>query len=265
MIDNALVEISVLTTPASQAYYGPVMDSRSPRHIVQKSREVYSKLQQFKQLNGLPPNQIPHFPTEHISQLHIQYMVDMIYFEAKQLRMGLRKNSPMQNAPKPKGKTHAELYYRLEKMNYLLTPLLPEADVSSYYPKLISLISDLDAIRQARRIYTPVGISTGSKKKGNYDVYYQLIKVFGQLQRFCTINMELCPRDGLAIFPMVAKDIDSRDISDAIYAIMAEVGAIKIRLGLKNPTRDFPPKYVNTVDQVYDAAVTAQQLAATIR
>ncbi|RJG50411.1 hypothetical protein [Motilimonas pumila] len=265
VVDNAMIELNMIALPTVPVSTKNALNLKAPHHVLQKSREVYANLQQLKQLKGLDSSPVPYFPTSSIQEADLEQVIDLIYMDIKVLQQAHKVESPKQYAPLPQGTTYTELFVRLDELNQRIVPLLQEEQAIYLYPAVISLISDLDAIRQARKIYDPVAIAAGSTNKQNYDVYYQLVKIHYHLHRFCVLNASLCSSGGINAMAVEGNQIPEDIISDAIYNLMAEVGVIKINMGLNKPTKEFAALQGRDMNKVFDAALTAQNLAATIR
>ena len=71
-VDDAVQTLdAVLTT--YEVSYNPINIShsnRKPRHVLQKGREVFLKLQQVRELNSLPAHSLPEFPVRKICLLY---------------------------------------------------------------------------------------------------------------------------------------------------------------------------------------------------
>ena len=125
-----IIDASLLDVPPEAS---SALDDRRPRHVFQKARSVYERLQTIRYLNGLKRSAMPVIPGRDIKPSDVKVVVESILKDSNELAAlyGLSENRAETIAGK---KTPVDVYRSLMRMAQLINRLdLPPALPNDVY------------------------------------------------------------------------------------------------------------------------------------
>ena len=244
----------------------PALQPRRPRHVLQKAREVLLQVQQLRKLNGLAEKPVPSFPVTEITPGDVKNMVDRVLVDVKGLRGKFSVKKAAAAAPKPSGKTPTNVYAHLTLVGLQVQGLgIPKTVPNSVYRMGITIISDLQLIRKALGHTDTVPMQTGAKRKKPKAVFKRGMEVMAALKELSGKNAKLAVPGGVVMPNVRSGRIKPAHVLDQFNNILAEVGAMKVKLGVKTPTQLAPPASGKTPSDVFDTMSTALALIGGLK
>ncbi len=237
------------------------LTERQPRHVLQKAREVYGDVQKLRKSRGLAENPLPAFPVREVTPADVRELADKILTNVREVRKETGAADPAP-AALPSGKTPTDVYDNLVQAKASITavPVIMPNDV---YQVALTIISDIEKVRKAKKVTAEVPEPAASKGKKPKDVYEVAYKLLGKVKALTEKKGYDIP--GGVIMPnKVSGRITPTDVIDLLNNILAEVGAIKVVVGSTDKTEFAGPQSGKTPSDVYDAMVKAGALLDTL-
>lgn len=257
-------ELNDLPAPTEPA--ATELASRRPRHVLQKARKVLLQVQLLRKINGLTENALPIEPTREIRPADVKEMVDRIAEDVGDLRPIFGVNRMAEPASEPTGRSPTDVYGRLIQTSALVTALgTPEIVPNDVYRVALTILSDLELIRAHRGITDTVELRTGSVEKKPEDVYRTAWQLLAELETLTLRNPEFAIPGGVVLPNPQSVRVVPEDVMDLLNSVLAEISAIKVKLGLQAPTEFAPAQAGKTPSFVYDAVNTALLAVRTLK
>ncbi len=250
----------------------PLPAPRQPRHVVQKAREVMLKLQRLRTLNGLPETPLPLFSTTETTLGDSKKILDQILHDVLDLRHKFIESESIENIINidnkvtnfvafTKDKTPMDIYLNLQHTNDLLDALgLPKTMPNDVYRLAVMINHDLETILIARHRILPPTLGSPSRGKVPDDTYAQGYQVLDRLRAKLNNDKNLSIRGGIVLPNRPQPPLTPGDVLDLENNMLAELGAIKTKVGVTAPTTIPPLIHGKTPSDVFDLMTRAEAL-----
>lgn len=269
-VDKANAELALLhkanQSNAKADKKAPALTERRPRHVLQKAREVLMKVQALRLINGLPEKTVPPFPVREVLPADVKNVVDRIVADVADLRpvFGVTETAPP--SPLPSGKTPTDVYGHLVAAGLQVDGLgIPKSVPNAVYRVALTIISDIEKVRAARGITDPVAMTTGASGKKPKDVFENGVQLLTQIQALTEGNADFAIPNGVVMPNKRSGKIRPAHVMDLLNNALAEISAIKVKVGATTPTELAPPQSGKTPSNVYDAVTTARAMVETLQ
>lgn len=209
---------------------------RKPRHVLQKAREVFQKLQALRYINGLTPNSIDPVPARAITPGDVKVLVDKILSDVKELQSVYGINASPKEAPLPSGKNPTDVYANLIRVSQSLDGLgIPAVVPNDVYQVAQTVVNQLAMIysnAKGKDITVRKMLVQGKSPK---DVYDQAFALVGTLKKLSD-DGRLSVAGGVVLPTRKDNSISPSHVLDLMNVVLAEVNAMKISAGILEPT-----------------------------
>jgi hypothetical protein len=263
VVDNVNAELALLheangSTPKTDKNAAALTDRR-PRHVLQKAREVLIKVQTVRKLNGLAEKPVPAFPVTEVKPADVKAMVERILADVKDLRSKFNVSKTAAAAALPSGKTPTDVYANLAAAGLHIDGLgLPKTVPNEVYQVALTIIGDLKHVASATGMsIDSVAMQSGSKGKKPQDVYAAGFELLAALKVTTEQNPNFAIPAGVVMPNQRAGKVKPAHVMDVLNNALAEIGAIKVKVGAKTATEFAPAQSGKTPSDVYDAVQTA--------
>ncbi|MCP5361952.1 MAG: hypothetical protein H6908_04865 [Hyphomicrobiales bacterium] len=257
----AFHEADFTTIPETGASETPIV---LYRHVLQKARLVFQRVQWLRYINGLPVKDIPAFPVRNITPTDVKHLLDDILSELQELRSnyGIEAVFPVS---RPASASPSEIYLSLNSVEVALNSLgIPELSMNELYQLSNTITSDLEKIRTTEGIVTPVKNAKNATNKSLTDAYDEAFNLLTKLKMLTQTPGYDIPGGVLLPVKLSSGSVSSADLATALNHIIAELGAIKQTVDAKSPTEFSPLESGKTPTDVYNSLVEAQSIVNTL-
>ncbi|WP_089728113.1 hypothetical protein [Candidatus Thiosymbion oneisti] len=239
------------------------LTKRMPRHVLQKTREVYGDVQKLRKLKGLDEKALPSFPVRTVKPADVRGLADKTLADVKEVRKKVGAAAPTA-APLPSGKEPTDVYAELMQVKASIGGLgVPETTPNDAYQVALTIISDIEKVRAAKGIKVAVADPAAAKGKKPKDVYKEAYKLLGKVKALTKKDGYGVP-GGVVMPNKLDGPITPTEVIDILNNILAEVGAIKVAVGATAAT-EFPGKQSGkTPSDVYNALRKAEALVDSL-
>ncbi len=108
VVDNVNGELALMHeangSKAKADKKAPALTKRRPRHVIQKAREVFLKVQELRKINGLSVNQVPTFPVREVRPADVKEIVAAVLKSVRDLRPKFKITKPSPSIALASGK-----------------------------------------------------------------------------------------------------------------------------------------------------------------
>lgn len=231
---------------------------RRPRHVLQNARKVLLQVQLLRKINGLPEKALPPEPTREVRPADVKEMVDRLAEDISELRPIFGVRQIADPISKPSGKSPTDVYSRLSQTSTLVNALgIPEIVPNDVYRVALTIHSDLEMIRSRRGLSDTFEMRSGSIDKIPADVYVIAFQLLAELKKLTARNPEFAIPGGVVLLKNQSGEAAPEDVMNLLNNVLAEISAIKVILGIEQPTEIAPPQAGKTPSHVYDAVQSA--------
>lgn len=238
---------------------------RQPRHVLQKAREVFLKVQQLRRINGLSPELYPAAPLGEVRSADVLRRVHRIRDSLRALRSPFGVRKPYPNIAKRPGMTSAEVFVALAESSRLLDGLgVPRTVPNDEYRIATTIKNGLVTIGTKRGMPSSPRVRKPSKGKTHRDVYERAEELLAALSILTANDADFLIL-GSAIPYRPSGTVRPSHIMNILNILLAEVSAIKAKLRIAAPTRLAPPQAGRTPSNVYDEVSAALDLVDSLK
>ncbi|MCB2261445.1 MAG: hypothetical protein LGR52_00625 [Candidatus Thiosymbion ectosymbiont of Robbea hypermnestra] len=239
------------------------LTERRPRHVLQKTREVYGDVQKLRKLKGLDENALPSFSVRAVTPADVRGLADKTLADVKEVREKSGASAPAA-VPLPSGKKPTDVYANLMQVKASIGGLgIPATVPNDVYRVALAIVSDIEKIRAAKGVTVAVADPAPSKGKAPKDVYGVAYKLLGKVKALTEKDGYGIP-GGVVMLNKVSGCITPAEVIDILNNILAEVGAIKVTVGATAATEFAGAQSGKTPSDVYDALVKAEALVDSL-
>ncbi|MFT7561285.1 MAG: hypothetical protein ACI93R_003211 [Flavobacteriales bacterium] len=268
MVNNIANELTLIhEVNESEVTYSPFeINDRRPRHVIQKAREIYSKVQKLREINDLTVNSIPDFPTSEIKPAHVFEIISLILNDVKELSEPFGVEEDAAKASMPSNKTPNDVYLYLVKISDMIDSLdIPATVPNDVYQLAKTVINDIEIIREKLGVNGNVKLVTGSSGKTPADVYLESRDLLSSIKQLCNKNIRFCLPGGVVVPTSYAGAIKPTHVLDTLNNVLAELGAIKSILAISKPTVLSGAPSGKTPSDVFDVVLSAKRAVDNIK
>ena len=269
VVDNINAELALLleaddsTVPVDAT--APALTPRKPRHVIQKAREVFLKVQLLRRINGLPATELQPFPVRAIKPADVKGMVEAVLADLQGLREPFAVSRTAPPAALPEGKTPTDVYGNLVKVSAKIDGLgMPKIVPNDVYRVALAIVSDLEKVRIARGLTDNTVMQEGAKGKKPKEVYELGVQLLERIAAL-TKNESFAISGGVVLPNKRQGKITPANVIDILNNVQAEVVAMKLAVGADEPTELVAPPAGRTPSDVFNALQTALQMVETLQ
>lgn len=234
------------------------LSPRKPRHVLQKAQEAYIKVQKLRRLNGLSENPVKSIPVRAVVPADVRESVQRIADDLVELREIYGVEAPAQ-VELPQGKKPTDVYRHLVRVSTSLDHLgLPAVVPNDVYRVAQTIVLDLEKImqHQGNTDSIPLIKVSGKKPPQVYDETYVLLQKLADLTKKDGYQIP----GGVVLPPKPTGKIKPLHVMNGLGDAMAEIGAIKYKIGMNTPTKFAPPPGGKTPSDVFAVVKRAQAM-----
>ena len=235
------------------------LTKRQPRHVLQKAQEIYIKVQILRKAKGLSENPVNPIPVRDVQPRDVKGAVDLILKDLSALGpvYGVRA---VGEAPLPTGKIPTDVYGNLVKISGSLNGLgIPPTLPSDVYRLAETVVSDLKLITNHKGLNSTPSFPTDARNKKPRDVYRAVHGVLRKLKTLTAHPLYQIP-GGVVLLTKESARITPPYVMDALNNALAEIGAVKEKVGVRDATRFVPLEIGKTPSDVYNSVKNAEAL-----
>lgn len=241
-----------------------VPNNRKPRHVMQKAREILTRVENLKESQGIAKGEFPVFPTRKVTPKHVREIVLRILDEVQTLRPKYEITTPPPEALLVKGKVPTDVYGNLALIGNMLESLGVRAiQPKDVYRIVLTLIRDLRLVASTLNkpcIVRSVEVVPG---KTHADVYRRTHRMAGRIIGLAKA-MNVDAYFELSVPQRKTGNIEPSDVLDLINNVLADVGAMKAILAEMRATVVAPEQSSKAPSNVYAAVGSADAIVQCI-
>lgn len=237
------------------------LSPRLPRHVLQKARTVYQKIQMLRDINGLLPKAVAEIPVREVTPGDVKKSVDIILAELREIREIYHLDDETQLVALSSAKTPTDVYRELTQIAKSIDALgIPAVVPNDVYQVAQTVIGDLEKIythlEKDLTVITDIEKSSGKKPADAYNASFVLLE---KLQAF-NEQGEYDIKGGVVLPVKKAANLTPTDVMDLLNNALAEIGALKFKMGMSNETELAALEGGKTPSDVFDLVIKAQKL-----
>lgn len=243
----------------------PALTKRRPRHVIQKAREVLLKVQALRKINGLAAKSVPTLPVREVRPADVKNIVTRVLGDIRELRAKFGVSKPSPAASLTTGKTPTDVYGNLLRTGLQLDGLgIPRIVPNDVHQVALTIISDIEMIRAARGLTKKVAFKGGTKRKKPKHVFQHSFKLMQAIKNLSEKKFDFAVPGGVVLPNNRSGRIKPGHVIDLLNKVLAEIAAIKVKLGVTTPTVLAPAQSGKTPSNVFDAVNTALFMVETL-
>lgn len=244
----------------------PAMTERTPRHVLQKSREILLKAQALRLLRGMPEELLPAMPVREITPADVKVQVDAVLVSLRGLAPAFGNPPPPAPTPAVEGKTPADNVVLLNQASLALDGLgLPALMPNDVYRLAVTIVADLEAVRAARGVTTPIVDIDKVAGKKPVDIYLQSFALLSDLKDLVESSPDFAIPKGVILPNRRNAAIKPAHVVDMLNYSVAELTALKAKLGIAKPTELAPAQTGKTPSDSFVVIERARALVASLK
>lgn len=265
---NAQLEVYHIandTTPAADPDR-PAVTERAPRHVLQKGREVLLKAQILRMLRGLPEEAPPPMPVREVTPADVKVQVDAALAALRSLSPAFGNPPPPPPSPLVEGKTPADNVVLLNQASLALDGLgVPALMPNDVFRLALTIVSDLEQIRAARGVTQPVTDIDKPVGKKPMDIYQQSYALLVDLKELVDSSPDFAIPKGVILPNRRTAGVKPANVVDMLNYSVAEIAALKAKLGIAKPTELAPPQSGKTPSDSFVVIERARTMVASLK
>lgn len=225
---------------------------RQPRHVIQQALNLRGKIQVLKRINGVEMTPVTALPVQKITPAHALKEVQAVLDDLMALDSAYGLEAYKPSAKLKENKTPTDVYKNLLRAESMIIQLgIPEVVPNDVYNTALAVTHDIDVLRKARGKTDPVDPPSPSIGKQSADAYSMAFYALKGLQGLTKKPEYQIPTEVL-LPERLKKDITSRDVQQLLLYCLAELSAMKVAVGAKDPMVIPPPAAGQTPSSVFD-------------
>jgi len=262
VVDNINAELALLheannSTP-SRDRKSPGLTTRRPRHVIQAARMVLLKVQALRAINGLTQNPVPPFPVREVLPVDVKQIVERILADIRGLRPKFNVTAPTPKAVLMPGRTPTDVYGNLMRASLQIDGLgIPRVVPNGVYRVAMTIIGDLKKVRAARGIGTKVKFQAGAKHKRPKHVFNRSVELLAAIKSLSAADPVFAIPGGVVMPNKRSGRIRPAHVMELLNNVLAEIGAIKVKVGANIATELAPMPSGKSPSNVFDGVSTA--------
>ncbi|MFZ5609325.1 MAG: hypothetical protein ACOY99_06925 [Pseudomonadota bacterium] len=244
----------------------PPLTQRQPRHVYQKAREVFVKVQKLRGLHQLETRPVPLLAPREVALGDVHRLVKAIRTDLDGLRPAYKVTAiPGEDDDPAQEGTPSDLYAALDMVSRSLDGLgLARQMPNDVLQVALTIIGELEAIRQCRGLAAPPAVAKNTEGKQPKDNYARAFALHQALKTLSESSERFAIPDGVRLLNPRTGPIRPEHVLDLLNNVLADVIALKARLGVRHTLPFAPTQSGATPSHVYDALSLAIVLIETM-
>ncbi len=262
---NQLYKASLSTPPALKSITLP---AKRPRHVYQKAREVFLKIQILRRLNGLQANNLPTTPTQEVTPGDVRNLVDSSRRGLKEIIPLYWVNDSIQEPLKKNSATPTDVYRGLHEVSQLLDGLnIPPVVPNDVYRVALLIQSDMQKLYAARtgKSFDTSGFQTNTSGKTPKDVYEAEYAFLEALKQFSETAENAQIPAGISLPPRETQAINPGKVLELGNSILAEISSLKTVSNAEMQSELPAPPAGKNPSNVYDTITNASLILQALK
>lgn len=232
---------------------------RKPRHVLQKAQEVFTKVQTLRGLKGLTVNPVESIPVQDATPADVKAAVDNVLKNLKDLD-SVYGIDPVAEAALPTDKTPTDAYMNLARISVAIDGLGIPATVPNDVHRIAeTIVGDLLLIVKKKGLNENPTFESGASGKVPADVYAEAHALLAKIKTL-TDKADYTVPGGVTLLNKETVTITPAYVMDALGNVLAEVGAIKNKVGVTEPTKIADLQSGKTPSDAFDSIKHAEAL-----
>lgn len=258
-----LYEATLKKVPATAALN---LTPRRPRHVYSKAREVFTKTQMLRQLNGLPENSLPPLPAGEITPGDVRALVMLVSRDVTSVLPAYWAQASDAVPKKRVSATPTDVYQGLHKLSQQLDGLGLPAVVPNDVHRIARMISaGLADVYRARSGKAFANLSRGNAQgKSPVDAYNEGYAFLVALKAFTETTEGADLPGGIVLPNRPSGRITPTAVMELANTIYADLGSLKVVSGASMDGGLAKPSAGMTPSNVYDEFLLAQNVLAAL-
>lgn len=235
------------------AHYEETSEARRPRHIMQKVRESYSKLQKLQETRKLPVILVPAFSASRIVHADVKLYVDRLLVDVRKLKKAYAIRKNIVTAGYRGGKNTTDLYNKMAQISSKFDVLLGVAVLpSDVYRLAVTVRQLLEEVYRHKTTGQSLNVSLDPVSgKSPKDVFRHGYLLHGKLKKL-EQQQDFRIDGGVGGVRPKKGRISPTDVLDLMNIILADVNAITLSVGLQHVTELVPYEGGKIPSDVYN-------------
>ena len=239
-------------------------DPTRPRHVLQSARDVWRKLQLLRYMNGLPTASLDPVPAREVTPADVKDVMDRVLSGVVDLRGAYGVDDPVTAPALPQGKTPADVYANLMRIDAQLdalgVPATVPNDVFQLASSVLMALEDIATHTGIEADTASLWPETGRTPENVYKAVHQLI---ADLKTLSDADARFAV-DGIVDPSLVSGDITPSEVMKILSRAMADVQAMRAAAGVPDPAETAPYVGGKTPSDVYFAVKRARAVVAAL-
>ena len=255
-LELELMHEANFSTPSAQVY---TAEGKSPRHVIQKAREVLLKVQALKQLKGVATTALKPIEVRVVTPAHVKEAVSNLLEQIQSLRGDFDVEDTAAAAALPAGKTPSDVYQNLMLVGHLIDELgIPNVVPNDVHRLGRAIVMEVERINAHLGVDNSYTISPSAGKLPSA-VFEETRATLASLRAAATKHGWNIA-GGVVSLPDVQGRVTPGNVLDAMNNVLADLAAIKNLLGLTAPVELPPLISGQTPSDVFDQIAHANAL-----
>lgn len=267
--DDVVAELKLLLDANFSAVAepdAPTVSGKLPRHSVQKARQVLEKVQLLRHLAGVPSSRLEPLPVREVRAEDVKASVDQLLDQVRGLKPAYNVEAVPASAPLPTGRTTDDVFARLDQIERMVDRLdLPVLVPNDVYRRALSIVDDLQRVAEKLGVVTNVSYE-GKTAKGKMpaDIHAKARSILTDIKALVETHEALAISGGITVPPAMTGPVTPGDVVEMNTAVLAELSAIKVKVGATAPPTVFPPQSAKTPSDTFVVLEAAHELVGVI-
>ncbi len=211
---------------------------RRPRHVLQKAREVFVKLQNIRLLLNLPPIEVPPLSVGRIAPVDVKIQTNRILDAVRELYQTSGKKTLVDLVRFRSGKTPTDVYAQMAQISSMLDELQETAvkpsDVFRFSVTVKQVLEEIYKIKMNGALPSyEIAPVTGKSPRDVFQLGRVLHAKLEVLEAKHGYNID----GGVGEVKAKAGRVTPSDVLDLMNIILADVNAMKLPAGVQHVTQ----------------------------
>lgn len=257
-----------LLNEANFSETGDIIPQRTdslPRHVLQRARIIWTKVQLLRFMNGLPTGSLEPMEVRDVRPADVKGVVDSILADVRELRPAYSVTAVVAEPDLPTGKTPTDVLMLLEQVNHEIDALgVPGTVPNDVYQVAVMLVRDLEAIAEGADVVVDLAAVEMEQGKNPADAYRNAHALIDDLRTLSDQGDAFSIPGGIATPLLKSAGITPADVIELLGRGLAEVGAMKHAAGVGQTTPFVPLEGGRTPSDVYHAIAQARSIVSAL-
>lgn len=221
--------------------YSSTVGKRQPRHVLQKARELFFKVQDLREQLNFTRHHLPTLPSDKIEPADVKMLVDAILLNLNEVSPKLIGQTKVKPAVFVSGKKPTDVYLRLHTAVYLVDSLTGQKSTpSNVYRVAVAALHDIHLISLKLKIDITTMTTVVYTNKVPADVFAEVLTTLRLLHELCESNQNHCLPGGIIVparrtwISEFFSPTKPRHVLDLMNNLIADLEALKTKLGIKS-------------------------------